>query len=163
VYDTLALSRRCRPDLPSHRLERLATIYDLDTVNRHRALADCLRVKLLWLALRGPATPKEMLVSYPIHNPDETAPAPHGWDTLEQAIALGWTVRIEYDGGTRGASPRSITPRRFLQRGGVSYIVAYCHLDAIEKSFRLDRIRSCDGSADPQTSHRHVDRGAASR
>src|SRR5208337_3706842 len=33
-------------------------------------------------------------------------------------IASGRSVRITYDGGTRGISPRSITPRRFQQKGG---------------------------------------------
>jgi predicted DNA-binding transcriptional regulator YafY len=28
-----------------------------------------------------------------------------------------------------------------VQRGGLTYLVAYCHLDSFEKSFRIDRIR----------------------
>ena len=58
-------------------------------------------------------------------------------------------VRIEYDGGTRGSTPRSITPRRFVQRGGATYLVAFCHLDCFEKvlssrphSLRRDRHRA---------------------
>ena len=58
-------------------------------------------------------------------------------------------MQIEYDGGTRGAAPRSITPRRFTQRGGATYLVAFCHLDAFEKSFRLDRIRVVEIDAEP--------------
>ncbi len=58
-----------------------------------------------------------------------------------KAAAQCIMVRIEYDGGTRGSTPRSITPRRFVQRGGATYLVAFCHLDDFEKSFRLDRIR----------------------
>ena len=61
-----------------------------------------------------------------------------------KAAALGCTVRIEYDGGSRGNAPRLVTPRDFVQRGGYNYMVAYCHLDSMEKSFRLDRIRRFD-------------------
>jgi len=49
-------------------------------------------------------------------------------------------VRIEYSGGSRGSAPREISPRGFIQRGGVAYLVAFCHIDAFEKSFRLDRV-----------------------
>jgi predicted DNA-binding transcriptional regulator YafY len=38
--------------------------------------------------------------------------------------------------------PRTITPRRFAYRGGVAYVVSHCHIDAKEKEFRLDRVRS---------------------
>ncbi len=48
---------------------------------------------------------------------------------------------MEYDGGSRGPSPREITPRRFLHKGGIAYVVALCHADVFEKSFRLDRVR----------------------
>ena len=34
-----------------------------------------------------------------------------------------------------------VTPRAFVHRGGIPYLVAYCHLDAFEKAFRLDRVR----------------------
>ncbi len=144
VFDTLALARTRRPELRSHRLECLVSALGLAQASAHRALADALCVRDLWLKLDGPGTPSDLLVSYPIHDPSESAPPPHGWETLEQAIASGKTVRIIYEGGTRGISPRSITPLRFLQKGGATYVVAYCHLDLIEKSFRLDRIRQCE-------------------
>ena len=144
VFDTLALARTRRPELRSHRLECLVSALGLGQASAHRALADALCVRDLWLKLDGPGTPTDLMVSYPIHDPSESAPPPHGWKILEQAIASGQTVRITYEGGTRGISPRSITPRQFLQKGGATYVVAYCHLDLIEKSFRLDRIRQCE-------------------
>jgi len=157
VFDTLALARRRRPELRSHRLDCLATALHLQCGPTHRALADALCVKDLWIGLHGPSTPGELLVSYPIHDPRKAAPPPHGWNMLDHAIASGRTVCIAYDGGTRGISPRSITPRRFLQKGGVAYVVAYCHLDSLEKSFRLDRIRHCEVLAAAEPSDRHVD------
>jgi DNA polymerase III subunit epsilon len=144
VYDTLALSRRCRPDLPSHRLDRLARCHGLLTGPGHRALVDALRVKQLWLKLGGPSLPLDELVSYRIHDPEAPTPAPHGWEILEQAMALGLTVRIEHGSRARGVSPRSITPRRFIYKGGACYLVARCHRSSLEKEFRLDRIRHCE-------------------
>ena len=40
--DTLALSRRLRPDLPSHKLSYLIGALDIDGVNSHDALDDAL-------------------------------------------------------------------------------------------------------------------------
>jgi len=63
---------------------------------------------------------------------------------MQHAADRGLTVRIEYEGGTRGTAPRPITPRRFIQRGGSTYLVAFCQIDSLEKSFLLDRIRRFD-------------------
>jgi DNA polymerase III epsilon subunit family exonuclease len=141
VVDTLAFARRRLPHLPNHRLDTLARALDLDPDGPHRALADCLRVKGLWLALGGPDQPAEGLVAYPIRDVHRRVVAPVGWDPVVEAIERGWTVRMEYSGGTRGETPREVTPRAFVQKGGVAYLVALCHLDALEKSFRLDRVR----------------------
>lgn len=139
VVDTLALARKRLPRAPNHRLDTLARLLDLDPSGPHRALADSLRVKALWLAL---AVDTEPSVAYPIHDPDASPLVPLGWDRLAEAIALGLCVQIQYNGGTRGTAPRTITPRRFVHKGGRAYLVAYCHLGAAEKAFRLDRVRS---------------------
>jgi DNA polymerase III epsilon subunit-like protein len=141
VIDTLSLARRKLPYLISHRLEVLAQLFNLDPEGPHRALADSLRVRELWLHLEGTMEAVEALVRFPIVDIRKAESAPQGWEPLLEAALRGWTVRIEYEGGTRGSTPRSVTPRRIVQRGGMSYLVAYCHLDAFEKSFRLDRIR----------------------
>ena len=111
IFDTLAPGRRRHPELASHRLASLAAHWGLDGKPVHRALADAVCVMELWLALDGPSTPLPLLVSYPIHDPAESVAAPHGWETLDEAIAMGQAVRIRYDGGSRGGSPRAITPR----------------------------------------------------
>lgn len=141
VVDTLALSRSVRPELPTHRLEYLARLYNLNPDAQHRALGDCNRVKELWLRLGGPRHPADRLVTFPIFDPARSRPTPRGWDSLERAIRDGHWIRMEYEGGTRGNAPRTITPRSVEQRGGIVYIVAVCHLANREKSFRLDRIR----------------------
>ena len=139
VIDTLGLARRELPGVRSHRLDTLARLLGLGLGDSHRALADSLRVKDLWLHLEGVGA--EGVESYPVHDP--AGPSgngpPLGWDSLVDAAARGLRVRVEYAGGTRGNAPRELTPRRFAHRGGVAFVVALCHLDGVEKSFRLDR------------------------
>lgn len=141
VIDTLSLARTKIPEARDHRLDTLARLFGLDPDGPHRALADSLRVKGLWLALEGASTPPEQVVSYPIVDRRGAMPVPNGWDLISEAIAQGLTVRMEYSGGSRGPAPREITPRGFTHRGGIAYLVALCHLDTYEKSFRLDRVR----------------------
>ena len=140
VVDTLPLARRRLPHSPDHRLDTLAQLLGLDPDGSHRALPDSLRVKGLWVALDGPLVAESALVSYPIFDPKGPTPAPSGWENLAEAIAAGGRVRMEYTGGTRGATPREVSPRAFVYKGGVPYLVAFCHLDAFEKAFRLDRV-----------------------
>jgi DNA polymerase III epsilon subunit family exonuclease len=142
VADTLALARSTWPGATSHRLERLSGRLGLDGSDAHRALADARRVRGVWLAAReawkGSLPP---LVSYRLYDPLRAEASPEGWAPLAEAAARGWVVRIEYEGGSRGPVPREITPRRFVHKGGIAYVVALCHMDAFEKSFRLDRVR----------------------
>jgi DNA polymerase III epsilon subunit family exonuclease len=163
VYDTLGLSRRCRPDLPSHRLDRLARTHGLSTGTAHRALFDALRVKQLWLKLGGPFLPAAELVSYLIYNPDAPTPAPQGWEALGEAVALGLRVRIEHEKGKHSVTLRWITPRRFRYKGGACYLVACCHRSLVEKEFRLDRIRHYEVLAEPVSSDRDVACGRPNR
>jgi DNA polymerase-3 subunit epsilon len=144
IVDTLSLARRTLPGLRSHRLDLLAHHLGLDPYGPHRALADSRRVMGLWLALgrESAAVERPPLAVYPIHDPEGPVPAPRGWDRLAEAVVRGWSVRVIYAGGTRGEVPREITPRRFVNRGGVAYVASLCHIDAKEKDFRLDRVRS---------------------
>jgi DNA polymerase III epsilon subunit family exonuclease len=148
LTDTLALARRRIPGLRDHRLATLAQLFALGSADAHRALGDSLRVKGLWLALGGPGAVSADLVSYPIFDPGHADVVPVGWEAVTTAIVRGWRVRMEYTGGSRGEAPREVTPRAFVNRGGVAYLVAYCHLDAFEKSFRLDRVRRYEIVAD---------------
>lgn len=154
VHDTLALSRRLLPGLRSHRLDRLVDHFRLGSGVSHRALGDALIVRELWLRLDGPNAAPASLVSYPVHDPTCGFPPPRGWDGLDLAARAGERVWIVYEGGTRGAGRREISPRRFAQKGGVAYVVAYCHLGSREKFFRLDRIRQYEPAATPRSSDR---------
>jgi DNA polymerase III epsilon subunit family exonuclease len=142
ILDSLALSRARVPDAPDYRLGTLAAWFGLEAEGSHRALSDSLVVKGLWLALASLPGPPVPHVSYRVFDPVAADPAPVGWEALAEAMARGLRVRMEYLGGTRGDRPREITPRRFAHRGGLPYVVAYCHADDYEKAFRLDRVRA---------------------
>jgi DNA polymerase III epsilon subunit family exonuclease len=141
VVDTLPLSRRLVVDVPNHQLATLSRRFGLDESGAHRALADAIRVKGLWLAMTSGETPSPR-IAYPIAVPSGDVPVPSGWDFLSTAMVSRRVVRIAYEGGTRGLAPREITPLRFNHMGGVAYVVAHCHVSATEKSFRLDRVKS---------------------
>jgi len=142
VLDTLPLARSVLPHLNSHRLDRLVAHFGMSERARHRALADASAVMDVWFRLGGPATPEAARVSYPIHDGSRPVRPPIGWERLDEAVVRGAAVRMAYAGGSRGNAPRVVTPRAFSHRGGIAYLVATCHIDAVEKSFRLDRIRS---------------------
>lgn len=140
VIDTLPLARKCWPGFRGHGLDALATRLGLDGTEKHRALADSLRVRALWLALRD-AGRSEPGVRYAIGDPSHSELIPQGWETLNEATRTGRLVRLEYTGGTRGSAPRTIAPLRFEHRGGLVYVVALCQVDGKKKAFRLDRIQ----------------------
>ena len=111
--------------------------------------------------LGGSSEPLDNLVSYRMFDRRELEPTPEGWEDVLRAAARGTMIHIEYDGGTRGSTPRSITPRRLVQRGGATYLIAFCHIDSLEKSFRLDRIRSVQLTFESDPDPVQVDRPAA--
>ena len=139
LHDTLALARARLPKLSSHRLDSVCRHLGLDPAGAHRAMADSLFVKDVWLRLGGHRDWSHP-VAFRMFEAARTVAPPQGWEVLEQAVARGEVVRIEYDGGTRGTALRAITPRRLESRGGSTFLVAECHLDSLEKSFRVDRI-----------------------
>jgi predicted DNA-binding transcriptional regulator YafY len=117
---------------------------------KHRALADARLTKDVLLALlrRAPKAktvadlsqlaPPIMFESARIY---EVKP-PTGFEDLGTAIAEGRPIVMVYEGGTKGEEPREVTPRALLGYGGVVYLAAFCHADAREKVYRLDRIKS---------------------
>jgi hypothetical protein len=59
--------------------------------------------------------------------------------------SIGGLVRIAYTNSYGQSSIRVIEPRRIFRGGnGYTYIRAWCHLRAEERTFRLDRVRVWD-------------------
>lgn len=148
VLDTLSMSRRLLPRAPNHKLETLCTLLSVPP-GTHRALADAHAVRALFTSLLRDRpqlhTVRGLKTVAPLLTFAEAVmvaiEAPLGFETLAQAAAEGRAVTIVYDGGSKGCAPRSVTPLSLVQAGGVSYLMAVCHIATREKQFRLDRIR----------------------
>ncbi len=149
VIDTLDLARKCVRGSPSFRLEDLAIHLGLAESEDHRGLSDArLAASLFQRIVAG--TPRLKTVgdllnfSQPLSFKDGGAVplAPlAGYEELMVAIETQRTIILVYEGGTKGAAHRRITPRGLVQSRGRSYLCAFCHKDHIEKTYRLDRIR----------------------
>jgi DNA polymerase III epsilon subunit-like protein len=140
LLDTLALARKRLPTASNHRLNTVASMLNLAADATHRALADSLRVKGLWLALSPGAEPFEHWTVDPVRQPRQAPVVLKGWKGMADAIARGARVRIRYQGGRQSNAAREITPVGFSHSHGFSYVIALCHFDGFEKTFRLDRI-----------------------
>ncbi|NLF73766.1 MAG: WYL domain-containing protein [Candidatus Anammoximicrobium sp.] len=149
VIDTLDLARTCVRGVSSHRLEALAVHLALATSVDHRALSDSRLVLALFRHLAGRLeqlrTVEDLFRLSPPLTADDSGThltePPVGLEDLAVAISEHRTVMIVYDGGTRMAADRRITPKAMLQSNGRQYLLAYCHAAKLEKTYRLDRIR----------------------
>jgi len=149
ILDTLVLSRHYLPGLGRYSLDHLARALNICPERPlHRALTDSMIVKEVFLHLLERHPEIETIEQLQEHtycyhfseviNPDIRLPP--GYETLTRAIEDGLPVIMTYQGGSKGTAPRTITPLAIMQRNGIIYLVAYCHLDRVEKAFRLDRI-----------------------
>jgi len=148
VIDTLALSRRTLSRLRNHRLETVARHLRIADSTEHRALGDALVVQSAFLKLLAQAstirTPADLFDLVPpiYFEPMISGPitVPKRYRFLIQAIEIGRPISIVYAGGTKSQRRRSITPSSLIEVRGSVYLVAHCHIDDVEKHFRLDRI-----------------------
>ncbi len=148
VIDTVELARWKWPRLRNHKLETLARHLKIAESTEHRALGDVEVLKSVFERLILPPQPIQTLDHlFGISSPysferieDEPPVVPDRYQFWTEVIKIRRSVSIVYDGGTKGRSSRQITPRSLTQNRGSLYLVAYCHIDGIEKSFRLDRI-----------------------
>jgi len=148
VIDTLALSRQMLPRLRNHRLETVARHLRIADSTEHRSLGDALVVQSAFLKLLAQAptiTTTADLFDFvsPIYfEPMISGPVtvPTRFQPLVQAIEIGRSISIVYAGGTKSQRKRSITPVSLTEVRGSVYLIAHCHIDDMEKHFRLDRI-----------------------
>ena len=153
IIDTLALSRRTLPRLRNHRLETVARHLRIADSTEHRALGDALVVRSVFLKFLAQALTIETTVDLfdlvpPIYfEPMISGPitVPKRYRSLIQAIEIGRSISIVYAGGTKSQRRRLITPSSLIEVRGSVYLIAHCHIDDMEKHFRLDRIVEFDG------------------
>jgi DNA polymerase III epsilon subunit family exonuclease len=150
VFDTVTLARTLIPFLPGYRLQGLCAALEVSKGQEHRALADSILVKGLFLALmdraEGVGTVGQLSqLTRPVSFLDAKVSrmdAPPGFEDLEVALEAERAVEIVYAGGTKGPEPRRVTPRAIIESSGFIYLAAYCHVDGRNKMYRLSRIRS---------------------
>jgi DNA polymerase III epsilon subunit family exonuclease len=158
ILDTLSLSRRVLGKQESHSLDSLARFFSLDAGGHHRALADSFLVKEIFLRLLAAARAEDLdtiFGSLPEYRftwgSCTTAGTVSGFEHLSRALESGAPLTIVYRGGSKGRAPRMITPLGYVEEGGRQYLRAYCHLDCVEKSFRLDRIAEFSSAVNAET------------
>ena len=146
VVDTLGLSRRRMPGLRRHGLAVVAQHFRIVSSTKHRALADALVVESLFLKLLAQPPVIRTLedvfrcVSPLCFQASSPESDPAGCEDLIEAIRHRHCITIVYAGGTKGRSTRQITPKRLTESQGTLYLIARCHIDDMDKHFRVDRI-----------------------
>lgn len=150
ILDTLTWARKTKLAVPDHKLGTLLRHIKFDPGALHRALADARGVMELVLFLmeksKSPETLKDLSRCANLSDLCSFAYTeeilPKRFDGLQEAIEAGLPCTITYSGGSKGKRPRSIQPRGVMNIKGKPYLVAWCPIDKVEKSFRLDRITS---------------------
>ena len=150
VFDTVTLARTLIPFLPGYHLQGLCAALEICKGQEHRALADAMLVKGLFLALmdrtEGVGSIQDLSqLTRPYSFLDAKVSrmvAPPGFEDLEVALESECAVEIVYAGGTKGPEPRRVTPRAIIESSGFIYLAAFCHVDGRNKMYRLSRIKS---------------------
>jgi len=148
VVDTVSLARWKWPRLRNHKLETVARHLRIADRTEHRALGDVDVLKAVFENLISrPPTIETLDHLFGISSPysfesieNKPLVVPDRYQFWVEVIKVRRSVSIVYNGGTKGRNIRQITPRNLMQNRGSLFLVAYCHIDRIEKSFRLDRI-----------------------
>lgn len=152
ILDTVDIYRRLYPGLPAYSLLKLAQQFELAQTQDHRAVADAVLVQQLFQnALeRFPDMNhlddlRNTFDVFSMHD-GKSAPAsvPPGLEALVTACDQNRRVRIVYQGSNGPPSSRVIRPTSLHSLGSRSYVTAYCEQANAERTFRLDRIESCE-------------------
>ncbi|MDX9993298.1 MAG: exonuclease domain-containing protein [Anaerolineales bacterium] len=142
LIDTLLLARN-HFSFPSNSLTNIASEFEIQNPEAHRALADALTDKNIFFAMmelllqngnrledfigvyNSPAWPKDE-----IHLPTD----------LAEAIKSKQRLQLDYVDKNGERSTRQITPIDVRGLSDYIYLRAHCHLRHDERTFRLDRI-----------------------
>lgn len=146
VLDTILLAKKAYPCLESYSLGNLATALAIVPTHLHRAMDDVeityriFNKILSELETRNITTVEEVLAlqcgSIPFPEPTEI-PLPK---ELEEAIKNKTKLTITYISGSGTETIRIIEPIEVNILSDYVYLVAFCHLRGVNRTFRLDRI-----------------------
>ena len=150
ALDTSILPKRLFAGAPNYALPTLVRYVGLTPADAHRAMPDAISTRDLFrrcidvlgdpdqvtvndvCALAGPLLTFEQFSEIPHALPPELA-------VIDEAMAQEADVVIEYRGGSR-VNTRRVTPSHLFAREGALFLEGYCHVTAMAKSFRIDRI-----------------------
>ena len=152
VLDTLVISRELMPDAPRHQLKTVVELLGLPTGGYHRALADSVHVKDIFLKLMGDKSLGEFAnlstmgavstFNFDRFLDDVVAGLPDkdrkNMDRLKHAIDGKAVVEMTYQGAV--TTRRRVKPISLVHSRGQIYLNAFCVRVNAERTFRLDRI-----------------------
>lgn len=155
IFDTFMISKGVIAEAENHSLETLAKHLKIDLSKHHRALPDAIATaKLFQKCVERLGDPKELEVSSIFAK--STAPLsfeefstlpydlPQALTSIDDAISQHKDLLLEYRGGSRGLTPRRVTPTHLFARDGHIFLEGICHVDKTRKSFRIDRIEKAE-------------------
>ncbi|HDS31079.1 MAG TPA: WYL domain-containing protein, partial [Firmicutes bacterium] len=140
IYDTLQLTRRLFPELQSHGLAALTTVFDIPHEVKHRGMPDVMGTRgvlekcIERLAGQGIKSWKHFMAWY--GDPLTFLPDKYGllvtlpieYKALKNAIEKGGKLEIIYEDRTSKRTKRIVEPMGLFVAYGNLYLSAYCHL-----------------------------------
>lgn len=152
VVDTLVMSRELLPDAPRHQLKTVVEVLGLPAGDYHRALADSVHVRDVFLkltALSGLSDLEALEImgavspfDFDRHAESVRAAMPEQavaiMDSINRAIELRQILKMTYNGTYR--SNRTVLPLSLIHSRGQFYLNAICQSLQAERTFRVDRI-----------------------
>jgi predicted DNA-binding transcriptional regulator YafY len=149
------ISKGAVSEAPNHSLETLAKHLNIDLPKHHRALPDARATAMLFQkCVERLGDPDKMEVSAIFEKSSapltfeefSTLPYVLSQDlaSIDVAISEHKDLLLEYRGGSRGLTPRRVTPTHLFARDGHVFLEGICHVDKTRKSFRLDRIEKAE-------------------
>jgi DNA polymerase III epsilon subunit len=147
VIDALSLARRLFPGMGRYNLISVAAALDIDSREKHRAMAD---VMMTWKVFQKEL---DLLTGSGINTTDQIAGvrkrtnAPvatvkdYKLKMIENAIRKQGKLDITYQSvWDNKVTKRVITPKKIAKGYDKCYIIAHCHMKNAERNFRLDSI-----------------------
>jgi len=151
ILDQIDLTRLAFPELPSLGLESVVKALNLVDAQTHRAMADAVLVKRLFLRCleHWPDEEKKHKILNGLYHytfgGTIIARVDEGlMNIVKEALGKGKILEIVYAGGTAKDRPRRIIPLIMYNRDGIMFLTARCLSSNRNKQFRMDRIKTCE-------------------
>ncbi|MEZ6195298.1 MAG: exonuclease domain-containing protein [Planctomycetota bacterium] len=153
VVDTLRCAKFMDLDVRNHKLGTLVEYFGFPETGYHRAMADSLYVKSLFVEFlrEFPSmTLEEIRLRAGVDDHHTSVSAAMSlsprFSRLPAAIAAGEILIVRYDENGQSGKARRILPLSLCSVGGVKHLVAQCMHDGGVKQFELDRIVALDSA-----------------